>query len=83
MLRTGLAQFDAIPEQALHYAQEVASARETYFWMLTLDAGITWRGRSLPGWNGSRSTTSAAAQSRAAGAPFTAMTVATEPPADA
>ena len=40
-IRQGLARYDAIPEQAMHYAEEVNSAREVYFWMLTLDAGIT------------------------------------------
>ena len=41
MLRHGLARFDAIPEQAMPYAEAVDSAREVYFWMLTLDAGVT------------------------------------------
>lgn len=41
MIRQGLAHFDAIPEQALRYAEDVNSAREVYFWMLTLDAGVT------------------------------------------
>ena len=40
MIRDGLAHFDAIPQQALPYMEEVNSAREAYFWMLTLDAGI-------------------------------------------
>ena len=41
MVRQGLAQFEAIPQQAMQYAEEINSAREVYFWMLTLDAGLT------------------------------------------
>ncbi len=82
MLRAGLAQFDAIPEQALHYAQEVDSARETYFWMLTLDAGIT-SARAQLAWLERVIDDIRCGAVPPRGAPFAAMTVATEPPADA
>ena len=39
-MRTILAQYDQVPAQIGPYQQEIASAREHYFWMLTLDNGI-------------------------------------------
>ena len=41
ILRGALARYQAVPEQVTKYAEMVNSPRETYFWMLTLDMGIT------------------------------------------
>ncbi len=40
MMRAILAQYDQIPAQIVPYQQEIASPREHFFWMLTLENGI-------------------------------------------
>ncbi|MFN8527130.1 MAG: PadR family transcriptional regulator [Anaerolineae bacterium] len=40
LLRTRLAEFEAIPKQAEAYIQQVDSSRDVAFWTLTLDYGI-------------------------------------------
>jgi len=40
MMRAVLAQYDQVPAQIGPYQQEVASPREHFFWMLTLENGI-------------------------------------------
>ncbi len=41
MMRAILAQYDQVPAQISPYQQEIGSAREHFFWMLTLENGIT------------------------------------------
>ena len=40
-LRAGLAVYEAIPQQIEIYRQAIPSSREYFFWMLTLEEGIT------------------------------------------
>lgn len=40
IMRAILAKYDQVPTQILPYQQEIASPREHFFWMLTLDNGI-------------------------------------------
>ena len=39
-MRAILAQYEQVPDQIIPYRQEIASPREHFFWMLTLDNGI-------------------------------------------
>ena len=41
MLRGMLARYNEVPARITEYTEMVNSPRETYFWMLTLDMGIT------------------------------------------
>ncbi len=40
IMRAILSQYDQVPEQIDIYDRDIGSARETFFWMLTLDNGI-------------------------------------------
>ena len=40
-LRARLKRYDLIPQESAVYVEAVGSPRETFFWMLTLDYGIT------------------------------------------
>ncbi len=40
IMRAILAQYEQVPAQIEPYQQEIASPREHFFWMLTLDNGI-------------------------------------------
>ncbi|HSQ40278.1 MAG TPA: hypothetical protein VLM78_08955, partial [Anaerolineales bacterium] len=39
-VRAGLAGYDGVPQQAAEYIEMMHAPRETFFWLLTLDAGI-------------------------------------------
>jgi DNA-binding PadR family transcriptional regulator len=39
-MRSVLARYDQVPDQLFPYQQEIASPREHFFWLLTLDNGI-------------------------------------------
>ncbi len=39
-IRAGLAGYDGVPQQAAEYIEMMHAPRETFFWLLTLDAGI-------------------------------------------
>jgi DNA-binding PadR family transcriptional regulator len=41
VMRTVLAQYDRVPDMIGPYQQEISSPREHFFWMLTLENGIT------------------------------------------
>lgn len=41
LMRAELAQYEKIPEQITPYKEEINSPREYFFWMLTLENGIT------------------------------------------
>jgi DNA-binding PadR family transcriptional regulator len=41
IMRAILAQYDQVPEQIGPYQQEIPSAREHFFWLLTLENGLT------------------------------------------
>jgi PadR family transcriptional regulator AphA len=40
LMRAILARYEQVPNQIIPYQQEIASPREHFFWMLTLDNGI-------------------------------------------
>ena len=40
LMRLILAQYEKVPEQIIPFEEEIASPREHYFWLLTLDNGI-------------------------------------------
>jgi DNA-binding PadR family transcriptional regulator len=46
-VRIGLQQYDSIPTHIEAYSNTVGSAREFFFWMLTLEAGKTIAGANL------------------------------------
>ena len=48
-IRARLARYAQIPQESAGYVEEVGSPRETFFWMLTLDYGITVNQAAL-GW---------------------------------
>jgi PadR family transcriptional regulator, regulatory protein AphA len=41
IMRATLAQYDQVPAQLGPYQQEITSPREQFFWMLTLESGIS------------------------------------------
>lgn len=41
LMRQGLAQYDQIPRDFQHYSAYTHSPRQFYFWMLTLEIGVT------------------------------------------
>jgi hypothetical protein len=64
IMRAILAQYEQVPGQIAPFQDEVASPREHFFWMLTLDNGI--RG-SAPTWNGPRASSSASGKAGSRG----------------